>query len=365
MMKRILFLMFILCVVVAAMGIALAGRTILLSPGPLAATVDVVIPQGDGPRAIAARLQTAGVIRNANIFVGVVRIKGLSAKLKAGEYMFEPRTSLLQVIHKLVEGSTRNRTVTIPEGFTVRQAVERLKALPGLKGEFTIPAEGAIFPDTYQFEFGNARQKVIDAMEKRMTEELQLAWEKRDLGLPLKSAQEALILASIVQKEAANEEEMPKVAGVFVNRLNKGMRLQSDPTVMYGAELDGHLRKKDLTEPHPFNTYVYAGLPPTPIANPGKAALWAATHPETAGGLLYFVANPNGGAHTFSATYEEHQKHVKSYWESITKWRKAQKEESQKEEAQKAAATPSPSAPVAQGQGAPAVQVVSATAHKL
>lgn len=357
-MKRILFLMFVVCVVAAAMGIALAGRAILLNPGPLAVTVDVVIPQGDGPHAIAARLKAAGVIRNADIFVGVVRIKGLSAKLKAGEYMFEPRVSLQEVIHKLVEGSTRNRTVTIPEGFTVRQVVERLKTVPGLKGEFTIPAEGSIFPDTYQFEFGNTRQKVIDAMEKRMAEELQLAWEKRDLGLPLKSAQDALILASIVQKEAANDEEMPKVAGVFVNRLNKGMRLQSDPTVMYGAELDGHLRKKDLTEPHPFNTYIYAGLPPTPISNPGKAALWAATHPVTEGGLLYFVANPQGGSHTFSATYEEHQKHVKGYWDVITKWRKQQKAEAAK--APEPADKPAPT-PAAQGQGEAPQKVISAT----
>lgn len=330
-MRLKLFFAFVCVVVVAALAVAYGGRQLLLAPGPLMAEADVIIPTGEGPRAIATRLEQAGVIRHGWFFMVSARVQGVAAKLKAGEYVFEPATPLANVLRKVAEGETRNRTVTIPEGWTVKQAADRLLAAPGLTGDLKRPAEGHIFPDTYAFEFGMDRAKVLAAMEKRMTQELAAVWEKRADGLPLKTPEDALILASIVQKEAASEAEMPKIAGVFINRLKKGMRLQSDPTVIYGAELDeGRLRKKDLTEPHPFNTYVYGGLPPTPIANPGKAALWAATHPE-AGEWLYFVADPSRTMHIFSATYEEHQKNVKRYWAGVEKAEKAEKIEKRDE----------------------------------
>jgi UPF0755 protein len=164
------------------------------------------------------------------------------------------------------------------------------------------------------------RSKLIESMQDRMKEELDKAWAARDVTVPLKSPEELLILASIVQREAASEQEMPMVAAVFVNRLKSGMRLQSDPTVMYGAEelSDGRLKRKDLTEPQPFNTYLFAGLPPTPISNPGRAALMAVAQPAQTK-ALFFVADPSLTMHVFSETYEEHVKNVKRYWKDVKK----------------------------------------------
>lgn len=316
--------------VLALLGVASATlylHTCVTRPGPLAAEADLVIPTGITPRGIAAKLAQAGVIENPTLFTLYVRLKGWAPKLQAGEYHFEAGDSLTEVAHKLAEGATQSRSITIPEGFTVHQVADRLEAIPTLTGTFKRPAEGHAFPDTYTFTFGTSRTILVAQMEKRMTDELAAAWATRTPNLPLKTPEDALILASIIQKEAASEAEMPKIAGVFINRLNKGMKLQSDPTVIYGAELDGRLRKKDLTEPHPFNTYVFAGLPPTPIANPGRAALHAAVQPETGGNMLYFVADPSRTMHIFSATYDEHQKHVQAYWKGIETERKATQKE--------------------------------------
>lgn len=299
--------------VTGGIGVYLAQR------GPLEQPVKVIVEPGMGVRAIAARLQGAQVIAHQDAFVALVKATGMGATLKAGEYAFEPGISLRAVVNKLALGDTENRSVTIPEGWTVKQAIDRLEAAEGLTGHAARPEEGRMFPDTYAFRFGAERRKVLETMTSRMDEELAKAWAARDTTLPLTSPDELLILASIVQKEAANEEEMPMIAAVFYNRLKKGMRLQSDPTVMYGAELeDNRLKKKDLTEPHPFNTYLFAGLPPTPIANPGRAALMAAARPAQTE-ALFFVADPSLTMHVFSATYAEHQKNVVRYWKDVKK----------------------------------------------
>jgi UPF0755 protein len=293
------------------LGTALWGNY-LAGKGPLAAPVTVVVEPGSGTAAIGRDLQAAGVIADARIFRAAVRAMHLDASLKAGEYAFEPGISLRAVVNKLALGDTRNRMVTIPEGWTVREVLARLEKVEGLTGKVVAPGEGRIFPDTYAFRFGTVRESLLASMEARMRDELNTAWNGRALNLPLGAPDELLTLASIVQKEAASEEEMPKIAGVFINRLRKGMRLQSDPTVIYGAEAyDGNIRHRDLRDENPFNTYVYAGLPPTPIANPGRAALMAAAHPEVTD-ALFFVADVSRTGHVFSATYGEHQRHVKA-----------------------------------------------------
>jgi UPF0755 protein len=284
--------------------------------GPLTAPTQVVIDPGNGPRTIASKLANAKVIAHPEVFVLAVRVLGLAGTLKAGEYQFDAGISLRATINKLALGDTQNRSVTVPEGFTVRQVLERLEADAGLTGKIEQrPTEGTLFPDTYAFRFGVKRQDLLETMSRRMAEELASAWANRDPALPVKSPEELLILASMIQKEAANDEEMPTIAGVFVNRLNKGMKLQSDPTVIYGANFDGNIRRKDLSEPHPFNTYVHEGLPPTPIANPGRAALQAAARPANTK-AIFFVADPSRTHHVFTETYEEHKRAVARYWKS-------------------------------------------------
>lgn len=299
-------------------GTAWWGRS-MSAPGPLQVETHVIIANGDTPPAMARKLAGAGVIASPRQFLWAVRAMRLAPTLKAGEYTFQPGISLRSTINKLALGDVEQRSVTIPEGWTVKQALERLKATDGLNGKAVAVDEGMLFPDTYIFHFGSNVKDVLAEMQKRMEQELTEAWNNRDAATPLTTPQDLLILASIVQKEAANEAEMPTIAGVFVNRLNKGMKLQSDPTVMYGADLvNNDIRSKDLREEQPFNTYVYAGLPPTPIANPGKAALMAAARPASTD-ALFFVADPSRTGHIFSKTYAEHQKYVKNYWTTLAR----------------------------------------------
>jgi len=308
-------------VLVLGLAVALTGGVgvYMAQPGPLVQPTKVVVEPGMSVRGIAARLQEAQVIGHEQAFVVMVKATGMAGTLKAGEYAFEPGISLRAVVNKLALGDTENRSVTLPEGWTVKQVIDRLQATEGLTGNVQRPEEGRVFPDTYAFRFGAERTKVLDTMTSRMDSELAKAWAARDTTLPLNSPEELLILASIIQKEAANDDEMPMIAGVFYNRLRKGMRLQSDPTVIYGAELDGNrLKRKDLTEPHPFNTYIHGGLPPTPIANPGRAALMAAAQPASTE-ALFFVADPSLTMHVFSSTYEEHKRNVARYWQDVGK----------------------------------------------
>lgn len=311
------FLVVVFAVLFAAVVVvSLVGRELAM-PGPLVADTTLVIPAGTSTKGMAALLAREGVIDSPRLFEWTARASGFAPTLKAGEYVFEAGISTRQVMNKLAFGKTASRGVTLPEGFTVKQALAVLEAEAGLKGAARpIPAEGRLFPDTYNFTHGTTRPMVMKQMQERMEKELQAAWNTRTQPLPLASTEDLLILASMVQKEAANEAEMPMIAGVFINRLNKGMRLQSDPTVMYGAEIDGNdIKGKDLREDNPFNTYTNAGLPPTPIANPGRAALMAAGRPAVTD-ALFFMAKPDRSGHVFTATYAEHQKAVKAYWDA-------------------------------------------------
>ena len=311
------FLILVFLVLFAAVaGVGLVGRE-LARPGPLAAETSVNIPAGTSTKAMAALLAQHGVIAAPRLFELTVRLSGFAPTLKAGEYVFEPGISLRQVITKLAFGRTASRSLTLPEGLTVKEALAVFAKEDGLEGEARpIPPEGTLFPDTYHFTRGTSRATLLKLAQERLANELKAAWDSRTQPLPLNTPDDMLILASIVQKEAANEAEMPDIAGVFINRLNKGMRLQSDPTVMYGADINGNdIKGKDLREDNPFNTYTNEGLPPTPIANPGRAALQAVAHPATTQ-ALFFMAKPDRSGHVFSSTYAEHQKAVKAYWQA-------------------------------------------------
>lgn len=308
-------LLLLAAIMLVGAGLVAAVNWQLRQAGPLPETVVVLIPAGSSVRGMAGMLEEKGVIANATLFEVVVRATGQAPGLKAGEYIFERGSSVHQVIEKLVKGQTAQRMLTVPEGFTVRQALGVLERAAGLTGAARpIPAEGTVFPDTYVYTAGQTRAELLRVMTERGDKELEAAWQQRAEGLPYKNAEELLIMASIVEKEAAHIDEMPQIAAVFVNRLNKGMRLQADPTIIYGAQLDGNtIRTRDIREPHPFNTYTNHGLPPTPIANPGRAALLASANPAKTE-ELFFVSLPDRSGHVFTKTYAEHKKAVEAYW---------------------------------------------------
>ncbi|MEQ8604539.1 MAG: endolytic transglycosylase MltG [Marivibrio sp.] len=301
-------------------GIGYWGWTHYQSPGPLAEERIVVVPSGAGLRMIARTLADEGVIARPEVFMAAAKLTGLHDTLKAGEYGFEPGVSPQQVLAKLTVGETVDRFVTIPEGLTSRQIVDLLAQTDALTGEVAeIPAEGTLLPETYHYERGVSRGEMIRRMQAAMEEAVDALWESRAPDLPFETKREAVILASIIEKETGVGAERAKVGGVFVNRLARGMRLQSDPTVIYAltegaGPLDRALTRADWKVEHPYNTYQNAGLPPGPIANPGRQSLQAALNPAETD-ALYFVADGTGG-HAFARTLEEHNRNV-ARWRRI------------------------------------------------
>ncbi|MGZ9108351.1 MAG: endolytic transglycosylase MltG [Micavibrio sp.] len=299
--------------------------------GPLSETKSIVIPRGAGVAVIADTLHENGVIKSPLVFKVAARITGDQAKLKAGEYEFPPYISTRAVLNKLVSGAVVQRKITIPEGWTSWQIVQFLNESEALTGSIAgIPPEGSLLPDTYIHEREADRTKIIATMDAAMKKTIEELWPGRAEGLPFTTVEEAVTLASIVEKETGIAAERARIAGVFVNRLRNGMPLQTDPTVIYAitkgqikddgqGPLGRRLLKKDLTDTDsPYNTYKYPGLPPGPIANPGRAALDAVLHPETHN-FLYFVADGTGG-HVFAATLAEHEANA-------VKWRAIRKEQ--------------------------------------
>lgn len=313
----------------AAVVLLIAGSWALdvyQRPGPLAEETVVVIPAGSSVRAIAERLEAAGVVENGLVFRLGARFEQAHQALRAGEYAFPPSVSTKEAIAILRAGKTVARPVTVPEGLTVKQVAAVLAATPGLNGEIRdLPAEGSLLPETYHVTLGDSRAAVIERMQKAMETALAEAWADRAPDLPLASPAEALVLASIVQKEAGSADEAPRIAGVFVNRLRRGMPLQADPTVLYAVSdglgrLDRPLTSNDLKLDSPYNTYRVEGLPPGPIANPGRVALAAATRPAETD-ALYFVADGTGG-HAFAKSLEDHNRNV-ARWRKIERERRA------------------------------------------
>lgn len=295
-------------------------------PGPLAVSVTVVIQPGDSLRTIASDLASAGVIHNADVFFWKTRFDGTGSGLKAGEYAFEPAITPRDIIRKLTDHDVVRRFVTVPEGLTSIEIFELISIADNLTGDLTdVPPEGSLMPETYSVTLGDTRQGFINRMTQAAEQAKADLWAKRAPDLPFDTWEEAVILASIVEKETGVAAERGKVAGVFVNRLRIGMRLQTDPTVIYGitngsGPLGRKLRRSDLDTDTPYNSYTRAGLPPGPICNPGRAALEAVLNPvET--DAFYFVADGTGG-HAFAKTLAEHNRNV-------AKWRKLQKQQSQ------------------------------------
>ncbi len=294
----------------------------LLASGPLKESKTVIIPRGASGQKIADILDRNGVLIHRLFFRAASRLMA-EDKLQAGEYRIEPGQSALDIAAMLRDGKTVPRFFTAPEGLTSSEIVALLREVPALTGDVgTIPEEGSLLPETYRYSYGDSRADLIERMQEDLRETLRALWEKREKGLPLASPREALILASIVEKETGLfPQERPRVAGVFYNRLKQGMPLQTDPTVIYAltkgqTPLGRPLLKTDLVAPSPYNTYLHQGLPPGPICNPGRAALEAVLHPEKHD-FLYFVADGSGG-HAFARTLDEHNKNA-ARWFSLKK----------------------------------------------
>jgi UPF0755 protein len=291
------------------------GRQKIEAPGPLPEDKIVNIPSRAGMTDIADTLQREGVIDNNRwAFIGAVFALKARSELKPGEYLFQKNASLRDVVGTMVEGKVVQHSVTIPEGLTSEQIVSRLTDNDIFSGTVReIPREGTLLPETYKFPRGTTREQVITRMQQAQKRALAEIWERRSPDLPIKSAEQLVTLASIVEKETGKPDERSRVASVFVNRLRQKIKLQSDPTIIYGlvggrGTLGRPIRRSEIQQPSPYNTYVVEGLPPGPIANPGRASLEAAANPARTRDL-FFVADGTGG-HAFSDTYDQHQKNV-------------------------------------------------------
>jgi UPF0755 protein len=321
---------------VLAAGVALyLGKREFDGPGPSATTTNFMVRPNTGVAEIADQLERRGLISDSRIFRIGVRAYDKGGVLKAGEYEIKAHASMRDIMELLESGKSVLASLTIPEGLTVEQAFQRIAEHEALTGDMPaeIPPEGSLIADTQRFTRGATRQQIVDKMladQKRLVESI---WNRRVSGLPIADINEFVTLASIVEKETGVADERSRVAAVFINRLNKGMRLQSDPTILYGLfggkgrPADRPIFQSDIDKPTPYNTYVINGLPPGPIANPGRESLEAVANPSKTEDL-YFVADGTGG-HVFAATLEEHN-------ENVARWRAVQKK--QAEEAAKAAA---------------------------
>jgi UPF0755 protein len=306
--------------------------------GPLTADRTVNIPPRTGLRDMADLLAREGVIDNPTLFViGAVAL-GATDKMKAGEYVFEKGASMDDVLQTIISGKSIQHSVTIAEGLTTQQIIQRINEADVLSGPIQrVPPEGTILPETYRVTRGTSREQLLQRMTAAQKQLVEQVWAKRAPDLPVKDINEFITLASIVEKETAIASERTRVAGVFVNRLNKKMRLQSDPTIIYGlvggkGSLGRSLTRADVDQPTPYNTYTINGLPPGPIANPGRASLEAVANPARTS-ELYFVADGTGG-HVFAETYEQHLRNV-------ARWRDFQKQNAP-QQVQPAAAPQSP-----------------------
>jgi UPF0755 protein len=295
-------------------GALYIGKSRFEAPGPLQDNKIVNIPKGLGTREIADLLTREGVIDQPWVFIGGVYVLKAKEGLKFGEYQFTKNASLSDVVETITDGKVVQHTLTIPEGLTSEQIVARLLQNDALSGSIKeIPREGALLPETYKFTRGTTRESIIQRMQQTSQRVLRDVWQHRAQGLPVKTPEELLILASIIEKETGKPDERTRVAAVFVNRIKQKMRLQSDPTIIYGltggkGSLGRPIMKSEIEQATPYNTYVIDGLPPGPIANPGVASLEAAANPARTK-EIYFVADGTGG-HAFAENYEQHQKNV-------------------------------------------------------
>ena len=315
----------------------LVGGTVLLiqsgmnSPGPLASSKSLTIPKGESAQEIGERLEREGFITDRRMFMAgymlskmTGREDGRALQLKAGDYLVPQAATPHQILDILAEGKTITYKVTIPEGLTSEQIVDRLKADANLAGDIAeVPREGTLLPDTYVVQRGANRQTIIDRMQADARKLEEKLWDQREKDLPLKTWEEAVIMASIVEKETGRNDERERVAAVFINRLKQKMRLQSDPTIVYGVTSgkgvvwNRPILRSEIAQKTAHNTYQIDGLPPTAICNPGRAAIEAVLNPADTKDL-YFVADGSGG-HIFSETLKDHNV-------SVRKWREVERE---------------------------------------
>src|SRR6202795_1286992 len=305
----------VLVLMIGAGGIYVYGKQKIEAPGPLQEDKIVNIPARAGMTDIAEILQREGVIDNNRwAFIGSVFALKARSELKPGEYSFQKNASLRDVIGTMVEGKVVQHAVTIPEGLTSEQIVARLSENDIFAGTVReMPREGTLLPETYKFPRGTTRDQVLQRMQQTQKRVLAEIWERRNPDIPVKTPEQLVTLASIVEKETGKPDERSRVASVFVNRLRQKIKLQSDPTIIYGivggkGTLGRPVKRSEITQPSPYNTYVIEGLPPGPIANPGRASLEAAANPARTRDL-FFVADGTGG-HSFTETYDQHQKNV-------------------------------------------------------
>jgi UPF0755 protein len=348
-----IFTLVVLVIIGGGAGLYI-GKRKFDAAGPLDRERTVMIARGQGIRDIADQLRREGVIDQPLLFVTGAMLMRVTDELKAGEYLFDRQVSMHEVLNIVVEGRSIQHQVTIPEGLTSEQILVKLAESDVLTGSVrAIPKEGTLLPETYKVTRGTSRDQVVQRMlasHKRLLQEL---WDRRSPDLPLRSPEELVTLASIVEKETGRADERTRVAGVFVNRLQRRMRLQSDPTVVYGvvggkAILGRGLSREELDRPTPYNTYIIDGLPPGPIANPGRASLEATANPSRTK-ELYFVADGTGG-HVFAESYEQHVKNV-------ARWRDVERQQQQETNAAAAGRqllSPQPAAPLPQAAPKPA-----------
>jgi UPF0755 protein len=305
----------VLVLMIGVGGAYVYGKQKIEAPGPLQEDKIVNIPARAGMTDIADILQREGVIDNNRwAFIGSVFALKARSELKPGEYSFQKSASLRDVIGTMVEGKVVQHAITVPEGLTSEQIVGRLSDNDIFSGAVKeMPREGTLLPETYKFPRGTTRDQVIQRMQQTQKRVLAEIWERRNPDIPVKTPEQLVTLASIVEKETGKADERSRVAAVFVNRLRQKIKLQSDPTIIYGlvggkGTLGRPIKRSEIQQPSPYNTYVVDGLPPGPIANPGRASLEAAANPARTRDL-FFVADGTGG-HAFTETYDQHQKNV-------------------------------------------------------
>ncbi len=333
------WVLFFIALLVTVLGGALfLGRSMLEAEGPLEKTRNVVIPRGAGPATMAKVLQEEGVISHPRLFRVALMVDPTPKPIKAGEYEVPAHISMARLVELLQSGKQVQRRLTIPEGTTTAEIMDLIRKTDALTGDITVDAkEGELLPETYFYSRDDTRDSMIQRMKEAMDKTLDEAWRKRAPGLPYASKRDALIMASIIEKETSQSAERAKVAAVYVNRLRIGMRLESDPTTIYGVTngkgMQGReLTRADLQSSSPYNTYVVNRLPPGPISNPGRASILAAVAPAPRDRSLYFVADGQGG-HSFAANLYEHNRNV-------ARWREIQRQK--QEQASPAPAPPAP-----------------------
>lgn len=307
-------------------GLLLFGAQRFYADGPSGDPSIFLVERGTGLSTIAQKLEIDGLVKDRWTFQLGTMAQRKQSEIRAGEYEIAANSSMADVLHEITEGKPITYAVTVPEGFTSWQAIERINSADNMVGEITeIPTEGSLLPNTYNFERGGERQVIVDQMSDAMADILPEIWEARDPDLPLESVEDLVTLASIVEKETGIATERPMVAAVFINRINRGMRLQSDPTIIYGitngeGPLGRGLTRSEIEQTTAYNTYQIDGLPEGPIANPGRESLEAVAHPAETD-ALYFVADGTGG-HAFADNYADHQQNVAN-WREIERERLA------------------------------------------